>query len=292
VDHEVVVQLDGLPRPASVVERDGDRVLVRFRQAGGFEERWVSAADVVEVETTKGVPVPKLVGGAVVAVLGLALVLWPHGSNKPLLSSTATPTPTASASAVPTGVAPSPLPAHPSALLLGDSLSAGKGNSRGTATAVELAAKALGWRSFLLAEPGTGYTTSTSYADRLAAVTNPPDILVLEGGASDTDASTDRLTAAVTSLLDDVKRRFPDTRVVVLGTVAMDQPPDPGLVRVDRTLAAVARAKGVLFVDPMPWITSDNSEKYLARTGFYPNAAGHRYLGSRLAAAFRALDLG
>jgi hypothetical protein len=29
----------------------------------------------------------------------------------------------------------------------------------------------------------------------------------------------------------------------------------------------------------------------VSRTGFYPNAAGHRYLATRLTAALRALDL-
>lgn len=99
-----MVQVDGLPRPATVVSRAGGQVLVRFRQAGGFEERWMSAADVLPVE--QGTPLPpwwKLAGLALVAVLGLALLLWPGGSNSPLLVDTPSPTPSIS-------INPSPSP--------------------------------------------------------------------------------------------------------------------------------------------------------------------------------------
>jgi lysophospholipase L1-like esterase len=291
-DPEVIVQLDGLPRPATVVQRTPDQVLVRFRQGDGYDERWVPASTVVDVEPTAKIPTVKVVGGAVVAVLGLALVLWPHGSDKPLLSDSPTPSSSASASA---SVAPTPTgtaaPATPSALLFGDSFAAGRGNTTGTPTALELAAKALRWRSALLAVPGSGFTQAPTYATRLKAVTNPPDVLLLEGGASDTSASSAELRSAATSVLRSLKQRFPQTRVVLMGPVAMEQPADPGLVRVGRVLAEVAKAQGVPYVDPLPWITPANAEDYVAPTGFYPNAAGHRYLGSKLLAALRSLEL-
>ena len=291
---EVVVQLDGLPRPATVVDRTPDQVLVRFRQGDGYEERWVPASTVLDVEPGAKIPTLKVVGGAVVAVLGLVLVLWPHGSNKPLLSDSPTPTASASASPSPSGT-PGPsgtaAPQVPTALLFGDSFAAGRGNPDGTPTALELSAATLKWRSALLAVPGSGFTASPTFASRLAAVTNPPDILLLEGGASDTSASSAALTSAVRSVLTTLKFRFPHTTVVLLGPVAMEQPADEGLVRVNRTLQAVAKAQGVAYIDPLPWITSANSEKYVSPSGFYPNAAGHRYLASQLTKALRALHL-
>jgi hypothetical protein len=95
-EQEVVVRLGGLPRPATVIERRGDQLRVRFRQAGGYDERWVDAADVVEVEGSTRPPYLKIAGLAVLAVLGLLLVLWPGGSDRPLVGPTPTPTPSSS----------------------------------------------------------------------------------------------------------------------------------------------------------------------------------------------------
>ena len=92
----MVVRLDGLPRPATLLVRRGDQVRVRFRQAGGYDERWVPASDVLDVEGSSRPPYLKVLGLAVLAVLGLVLLLWPGGSDRPLLDPSATPTPTAS----------------------------------------------------------------------------------------------------------------------------------------------------------------------------------------------------
>lgn len=279
---EVVVQLDGLPRPATVVHRAEDQVLVRFRQAGGFAERWVPASAVIDVEPTARLPLVKLVGMVLVGALGLALLLWPGGSDKPLLSSTPTPSPSPHPS-------PSPTATVTTAVLFGDSFAAGRGNPPGTPTALSLAAKALGWRSVVLARQRSGFTTTPSYGERLAQVTSAPDVLLLEGGASDTEATSAQLTAAASSVIRGLKQRFPTTRVVLMGPVAMEQPPDQALTRVGRTLAAVARAQDVAYVNPLPWITAANAPAYLSPGGFYPNAKGHAYLGAKLATALRAL---
>jgi hypothetical protein len=96
VSEEVVVRIDGLPRPATVVERGGADVLVRYRHAGEHVDRWVPAADVVEVEAGARLPVAKLVGLVALAVLGLLLLLWPGGSDRPLIEDRPAPTATAS----------------------------------------------------------------------------------------------------------------------------------------------------------------------------------------------------
>jgi len=290
---EVVVTLDGRPRPAVVLAREGDRVQVRYRQAGGFEERWVPASTVVPVESRTGAPTParlaKLAGLGLVGLLGLALLLWPGGSDKPLLDTSPTPTPSAAPS--PTS-SPSPTPQVVSAVLFGDSLTAGKNDPPGTRTALEVAASALHWQYVVRAQRSTGWTTSPSYADRLAReVTTAPTVLLLQGGASDTGASAAQLTRAVTTAVTALRKRFPATRLVLVGPVAMEQPPDPGLVRVDRTLAAAAKALRVTYVDPIPWITAANAQSYLSPQGFYPNPAGHAYLGAKLTAVLRALEV-
>ncbi len=284
---EVVVTLEGRPRPATVVARRGDQVEVRYRQGGGYEQRWVPASSAVAVEDggAKRPPVGKVVGGALVALFGLVLVLWPHGSDRPLLESLPTPTPTPSA-------APTPTVRPTTAVLFGDSFTAGKNTPRGTRTALEVAARELRWPYAVKAQPGTGWTTTPSYADRLAReVTSPPSVLVLQGGASDTGASAAQLRAAVTRTVTALRTRFPTTTLVLVGPVAMEQPPDAGLVRVDRTLAATAAALKVPYVDPLPWVTATNAPQYLSPQGFYPNPAGHAYLGAQLAHALQALRL-
>jgi hypothetical protein len=92
MSEEVVVRVGDLPRPATVVRREPGRVLVRYRQSGGYAEQWVAEPDVLPVEPTRRLPVGKLLAGVVLAALGLLLVLWPHGSDKPLLPSGPSPT--------------------------------------------------------------------------------------------------------------------------------------------------------------------------------------------------------
>lgn len=283
-EEEVVVTLDGRPRPAVVVARDEGRVLVRFRHAGALAQEWVPASDVVPVESrSERPPLAKLVGIGLVALLGLALLLYPSGSDRPLVEGTPSPSPSSSSS---------PAPAVVTAVLLGDSLTAGKNDPPRTRTMLEVAARSLGWHYAVRARLGTGWTTSPSYAERLAReVTTAPTVLVLQGGAADTSASGAALTQAVLSTVTGVRRRFPTTTVVLVGPVAMEQPPDPGLVRVSRTLAAAAAALRVTYVDPIPWVTRGDAAKYLAPQGFYPNPAGHAYLGARLAAALKTLEV-
>lgn len=96
MSEEVVVRVDGLPRPATVVERAGDDVLVRLRQGDGEVDRWVRADDLVQVEAGRSLPTAKLVGLAVVALLGLLLLLWPSGSDRPLVDTPTVPSATAS----------------------------------------------------------------------------------------------------------------------------------------------------------------------------------------------------
>ena len=287
---EVIVTIDGVPRPAVVVDTDGDRTLVRFRDAGGYRQEWVPSSQALPVEAPAGrPPYLKLVGLVALAAVGLVLVLYP-GSDNPLSetgarpTASATPTATATATAAPTT---SPVTGV-QAVVLGDSFSAGKGNPAGTPTALELAAHALDWKTTLLVAKGSGFTTSgASVANRLAAITSAPTVLVLQAGASDTAASPEALTAAAGAVLDTVHRRFPTTRVVIVGPFAMEQPADGQLVRVDRTLSAVAKAHRVAYVDPIAsgWITPANAGDLTASTGFYPNAQGHVYLAEQLQAA-------
>lgn len=285
---EVVVVVDGVPRPATVLASEGGLTRVRFRDAGGWREETVPTSSLVAVETAKDrPPVLKLVGLGVVALLGVALLLYPSGSDRRLADVVPTPTPTAttSPSASPTPVAVDTV----TAVVLGDSFTAGRGNPGGTKTALALATASLEWETTVVAERGASYAKGF-FATQVARLRVTPDVLVLQGGASDTTVSEADLTKAAKAVVQAAARRFPDATVVLVGPVAMEQPPDGQLLRVDRVLRAVAAATGAAFVDPIAahWVTGANHGSYTSATGFYPNAAGHAYLATKLAPALRA----
>lgn len=300
---EVVVTVDGRPRPAVVVDTDGVRTLVRFRDAGGHREEWVPSTSVVPVEPSRErPPLLKLAGLLAVGAVGLSLVLYNGGSDTRLADLRPTPTPTAAPTAATTG-APAATPSASAApkaftaVLFGDSLLAGRGLDKGQPNAAQVAAKALGWTVDIRGGDGTGYTTGGTrggkpYAQRLAELRTAPDLLLLQGGASDTGASPEALTAAADQVIAAVQRRFPTTRIVLMGPVAMEQPADGQLVRVDGTLRAVAAAHKLSYLDPIAahWVPAATAPSLTAATGFYPNAAGHRLLGTALAAALKPLS--
>lgn len=300
-ENEVVVTIDGRPRPATVVERGPERTLVRFRDAGSYREEWVSNADLVAVEPGRDrSTLYKLLGLVVLGALGLSLLLIDTGgSNKPLSEVLPTATTSATATSTPSPASTtSPPAAVRRAVFFGDSFVAGRGLQKGQLTAVQVAAKQLGWDATLLPGDGSGFTTggtrgSHPYSARLKALTTAPTVLVLQGGAADTSASAAALTAAADAVLKDLATRFPSTRVVMLGPVAMEQPQDGQLVRVDGTLREVAAAHHVTYLDPIAlrWINPSNAPGFTAATGFYPNAAGHAFLGHKIAAALAALRL-
>ena len=290
---EVVVTLDGLPRPAELLQRDGDQVLVRYRHAGGWQERWVPATAVLEVEQSRTTPPPwKLVGLGVLGLLGLVLLLWPGGSNKPLLSDTPSPSPTPTATATPTPSA-SPRPTVVTALLLGDSLTAGRGNPPRTATALQVAARQLGWQTTTLAREGVGFTTTPSLAALMLTSSASPRVVLVQAGAADTEVAAGQLRAAATATLQQARRRFPRAVVILVGPVAMGQPVDPSLVRVNTVLGAVAATQHVPYVNVIGsrWITAANTGRYVSAGSYYPDAEGHAFLGAHLAQVLRGLRI-
>lgn len=189
------------------------------------------------------------------------------------------------------------------AVVFGDSIVAGANAGPGALTFSDVAAAELGWRVSLFGYPGTGYTTGGRYKggrDYLQRITQlegyEVDVVVLEGGINDSRAEPEVLRARVEAVLDQVAALVPRAKVVLMGPWQPSGTPEAAALRVRKVLKEVAVDRSVPFVDPIGerWVTgrypsSGNAARVIAEDGFYPNAAGHRMFGQRLAADLRKL---
>jgi lysophospholipase L1-like esterase len=217
--------------------------------------------------------------GAVAVLLGIALSLVPS-SVEPV-------------QAGPSGV---------SAYFFGDSLMAGTGVSPRRPVMARLAAARLGWEVEVDAWGGTGYTTSgrsPAYLDRLrrpGALSGQYDVVLIEGGTNDGRSADnpDRMRQAVEDVVEEVRRRQPQARIVLMGAY---DPPPPGRTDarrevVDEVIAEVAEDEGLAFFSPLSggWATGQ-PPSFLHPDGLHPTASGYAVMGARLAAELATLDL-
>ena len=120
------------------------------------------------------------------------------------------------------------------------------------------AAAVLGWEATVYALPGIGFSRSTlDPAQNLVRSsqellpTDPPDVVVVQGGEADHPTRRADLTRAVRELVDGIERQTGGaSQLVLVGPIPGAQVPD-SLRRVNDTLAAQAADKGVPYVDPV-----------------------------------------
>jgi ABC-type Fe3+-hydroxamate transport system substrate-binding protein len=131
----------------------------------------------------------------------------------------------------------------------------------------------------VLAEGGTGFTnpgfcgdnTFSSRVDRVTAT--KPDLVIIEGGLNDTEASADDEQTAVRSVL----RRLGAFDVVMVGP--LDVPAVTGEAKVDAWLEKAAGSAKVRYVSALRWDID------LGADDKHPSARGHTEFARRLAAA-------
>ena len=187
----------------------------------------------------------------------------------------------------------------PTAVILGDSFTAGagaEGISNGFARQTCLA---MNWSCNILGVGGSGYTNldddgtpgSTFGGDRLQAlVAAAPDIVVIQGSTN--DSATDPVETAATELYRAITTALPETTIVAVGPV---DPPVHAAARVlgvrDQLVAATT-AEGVAFIDPIAegWLPEGDAELY-APDRHHPSREGHRVFAERLASDLRALNI-
>ena len=99
---------------------------------------------------------------------------------------------------------------------------------------------------------------------------------------------------AVEDVVEEVRRRQPQARIVLMG--AYDPPPpgrtDAGREVVDEIIAEVAEDEGLAFFSPLSggWATGQ-PPSFLHPDRLHPNERGYGVMGARLAEALSALDL-
>jgi acyl-CoA thioesterase-1 len=214
-------------------------------------------------------------------------------------------------------VAPEPLtratgdfnPAYESlrstAVLIGDSQTFGSGGISGDQTWVQKAFSSLGYRLVVNAVGGIGYVSGTAkdpnYPDALdrgkwslpkpiLPSTGSP-LIVVQGGGNDAriGSSNAVILANAARLLDGLRKRYPESKIVLIGVLGKGVTQSPRRAQVDELLADFAKSRGLLYVSVADWVSRFGMEKNLL-DGVHLDATGHRVIGEVLRDRLR--DLG
>jgi lysophospholipase L1-like esterase len=187
------------------------------------------------------------------------------------------------------------------AIFLGDSYTEGTNSSTGSlyggyaiTTGIEAGLDA--WPSGvggtgILNDAGGSYGR-VKFRDRVSAdvVALKPDVAVIAGGINDRllvadgTATPSQYRTEYDALIADIKTGLPDAKIVVLGPFCPGTPSSyTGMTQVRDLNREAAQAAGVPFIDVF-YFTDAERSKYVSADGFHLNAAGHDYLGKKLAA--------
>lgn len=193
----------------------------------------------------------------------------------------------------------------PVVMILGDSYTAGLPDVPPEQTFATDAARRLKWQLVIAGHYGSGFVTpgrtqqtfGMLFEEQLAW-RPAPDMIVVSGGHNDWPHSYDQVKHAASRLLNTIKRRWPASRLVLMGPLWGGDPP-PKALQVRDALQATAGELRVPFIDPLAeqWITGDirsgigNAPAYIRRDGTHPNPAGNRYVADRFVTDLRTLGL-
>lgn len=190
---------------------------------------------------------------------------------------------------------------EPRVLFLGGSVVAGASRTPGTPSLGEVAAVQLGWRAEIDGRARAGFTVDgRGGVPRIvkvlpADVDEPkPDVVVIQGGEADVDATPEDLGAAIAGLAAELRAAFGlTTRIVLVGPYSPTADPSDALVAVRDTMKATARSAQLNFLDPLTagWVLGTDPAGLVNPGSRLPTSDGHLKIGRLLAADLEKLNL-
>lgn len=233
-----------------------------------------------------------IVLAVVVGAAAVAVVMGYGLRDAPDSGAALTPAPTASASRAASGD-------EPRVLFLGGSVIAGASRAPGTPAIGEVAAVQLGWRAEVDGRTRAGFTVDGRGAPRIskllpADIDVAPDVVVIQGGEADVDATAEDLGAAIAGLAAELRAAFGlTTRIVLVGPYSPTADPSAALLAVRDTMKETARAAQVNFLDPLTagWVLGTDPPGLVNPGSRLPTAEGHLKIGRLLANDLEKLNL-
>ncbi|MEU5876636.1 SGNH/GDSL hydrolase family protein [Spirillospora sp. NPDC047279] len=193
----------------------------------------------------------------------------------------------------------------PVVFVLGDSYTVGTRGVRPEQTYAAETARRLGWQPILAGHAGTGFVNTGMTGRGFGGLFEEqlgwrpaPDLMVIAGGHNDVWYPPGLVERNARRLLAKIRKRWPRTRVVLVGPLWGGDPWPAALVVRD-VLNEAADEQRVPFIDPLRerWITGSvrtrtgNAPHYILPDGTHPTVTGSRYIATRLVAELKRRGL-
>ncbi len=188
-----------------------------------------------------------------------------------------------------------------SAVLIGDSQSAGAGGVKPADTWVERGLSASGYNVRFMGAGGIGFTATTSWAGnypdslesgKMILPYGNPALVVVQGGGNDASAGSSDAAILTNAerLLRALKASYPESKFLFIGTLASGHLAGGRRTEVDTLLSEFAQRNGVPFVSAGDWLTRYGVSNKMADS-VHLTAAGHKELSKALASELKILGL-
>lgn len=161
---------------------------------------------------------------------------------------------------------------------------------------------AVGYHVHFSGMGGTGFVASNgetgNYLDAMREgdwklPERTPSLIVIQGGGNDAaqGATDEEIKANADGLISELKRRYPEAELAMIGTLARGRHDGGGRrSEVDALLGTVAADHGLPFIAVGDWLTKHGLTRNLA-DAVHMNATGRAALGSLLEGRLRELHL-